>query len=126
MPDRALAAVLGLEDGVVEPLLAVGDDLGEVGVGGPGRHANPRIRQSQNLQKQSLPQFQASQQSKSRLRWPLPSLILSQKFKVKFKFQKMTRLFKINPKFNVSSMVYQEQENKQQQKSTSQLFSSSE
>ena len=30
--DRALAAVLGLEDVVVEPLLAVGDDPGEVGV----------------------------------------------------------------------------------------------
>ena len=59
--DRALAVVLGLVDGVVEPLLAVGVDPGEDGVGDgwrcAHRHANPRIRQSQNLQKMTLPQL---------------------------------------------------------------------
>ena len=55
MPDRALAAVLGLEDGDVEPLLAGGDGLGEVGAGWSA--AGDTGQTLQNLQKQSLPQL---------------------------------------------------------------------
>ena len=93
---------------VVEPLLAGGDDLGEDGWLEPvGAQRPTSIRQSQNLQKQSLPQFQASQQSKSRLRWPLPRLSLIQN--VQKLSSKMTRLFN-QSKFNVSSVKIQEQE----------------
>ena len=49
MPDRALAAVLGLEDGDVEPLLAGGDGLGEVGAGWSA--AGDTGQTLQNLQK---------------------------------------------------------------------------
>ena len=45
-----------------------------VGAGASGRYMA-------NLQKQSLPQFQALPQSKTRLRWPLPIQILSKMFK---------------------------------------------
>ena len=54
------------------------------------------IRQSQNLQKQSLPQFQASQQSKSRLWWPLTIQVQSPKSKfLSKKFSKYLILSKV-------------------------------
>ena len=52
--DGPLEAVPGLEDGVVGPLLAGGDDLGEEGSGPSRESLNQAVQNLQKHQKQAL------------------------------------------------------------------------
>ena len=87
MSDRALEAVLGLEDGAVEPLLAEVGEVGEVGGAGPTRDSRrePPGKPPGTRTSRTRPDSSCSLDTGSR--WLLSSATLTS-FKFKFNISK--------------------------------------